>query len=153
MNVLRYVLLVSLVILGSVSQADELEKCLATVSTNTHRLEREEAVGRCFTSFTQMTGKDACFGHIEKFKSLVSSTKLSNLALNSCFYESAAYKTMQECMGDTKLFKTASDHDEAIFFCYQNFEERLNKDECTSAAKKLIFPAKREYLLSHCLEI
>jgi hypothetical protein len=153
MNVLKYVLFFGLAFSAAFSQADELEKCLSAVSTSAHRLEREDAVARCFTSFTQMTGKDACFGHIEKYKSLVNSTRLQNLALNSCFYESTGYKTMQDCMGDTKLFKKASDHDEAIFFCYQSFEERLSKQECSNTAKKLIFPAKRDYLLNHCQEI
>lgn len=153
MDVLKYVLFLSLALSATISTADELEKCLSSVGSKVHRLEREDAVTQCFTSFTPMTGKDACFGHVEKFKSLVSSTRLKNLALNSCFYESTAYRSMQDCMGDTKMFKKASDHDEAIFFCYQSFQERLNKDECSNAAKKLIFPAKREYLLNHCLEI
>lgn len=153
MNVLKYVLLLSLAFSAALARADELEKCLSSVGTNVNRLEREDAVARCFTSFTQMTGKDACFGHIEKYKSLVNSTRLQNLALNSCFYESTGYKTMQDCMGDTKLFKKASDHDEAVFYCFKSFQERLNKDECTNTAKKLIFTAKREYLLNHCLEI
>lgn len=153
MNVLKYVLFLGLAFAASLAQADELEKCLSTVGNNVHRLEREEAVARCFTSFTQITGKDACFGHIEKYKSLISSARLKNLALNSCFYESSSYKTMQDCMGDTKLFKTANDHDEAVFFCYQSFEDRLNKNECKNTAKKLIFPAKRDYLMNHCLEI
>jgi hypothetical protein len=153
MHVLKYVLFLGIAFSSALLQADELEKCLASVSAGVHRLEREEAVARCFTSFTQMTGKDACFGHIEKFKSLINSTRLQNLALNSCFYESAGYKRMQDCMGDTKLFKKAGDHDEAVFFCYQSFEERLTKEECANTAKKLIFPAKRDYLLNHCLEI
>jgi hypothetical protein len=146
------VLLLGLVLSAFNAGADELEKCLSSVSNTTHRIEREEAVARCFTSFTPMTGKDACFGHIEKFKSLVSSTRLNSLALNSCFYESVPYKSMQECMQDSKLFKTANDHDEAVFFCYQTFQDRLNKEECTHTAKKLIFPAKRDYLLTHCLD-
>jgi hypothetical protein len=146
------VLIVSLIFAGVSAGADELEKCLSSVSAMTHRIEREDAVARCFTNFTQTTGKDACFGHIEKFKSLVSSSHLNSLALNSCFYESVSYKSMRDCMQDTKLFKNANDHDEAIFFCYQTFQDRVNKEECTQAARKLVFPAKREYLLNHCLE-
>lgn len=153
MNVLKYVLFLGLAFTAVQSQADELEKCLSTVGNHIHRLEREDAVARCFTSFAQITGKDACFGHIEKFKSLLTTARLKGLALNGCFYESSAYRTMQDCMSDTKLFKTASDHDEAVFFCFQSFEQRLNKTECTNTAKKLIFPAKRDYLMNHCLEI
>lgn len=152
MNVSRYVLIIVLAVAGVTAHADELEKCLNSIRPSTHRLERDEAVGKCFGELASSTGKDACFGHIEKYKSLVNSTRLRSQAISSCFYESNSYRKIQDCVEDTKLFKIATEHDDALFFCYKSFEEVINKNECLSTAKKMIFPSKRDYLSNHCQE-
>ena len=152
MNVTRYVLIILGVFFSLTAFSADLDACLTTAG-RAHRLERESSTSDCFSSMPATTSKESCYASLQKFKFLISSSRLYNQSLNSCFYDSAAHKTIGDCLRDTKRFSSASDHDEGVFFCYQQFQEKLSKNECIETAKKMIFPVKKDYLLNHCSEI
>jgi hypothetical protein len=152
MHVFRYVLSIFLLILGFKVFGNDLEKCLSNVNNEVHRLDRESAVSSCFTKHTAAMTKPNCYTTIEKFKPLISSSRLYKQAVGNCFYEAASFAKMSDCMKDTDKFRNAAEHDEAVFFCYQTFQDKIDKNACIKTAKRMIFPPKRDYLLNHCIQ-
>lgn len=67
-----------------------------------------------------------------------------------CFYETTPAKDMNSCLAETKKFKNATNHDEAVFYCYQQFQDKLTAKDCLKTADQLIYPLKKEYLRQHC---
>ncbi len=136
--------------LGLTSSAGELAKCLTSATYEQHRLEKENAIRSCFNSYKTYINKDTCYLFLEKNVTKISSTKLSEEINSICFYETTVAKDMKSCLIETKKFKTSGNHDEAVFYCYQQFQDAMNRKECLKVAKQMIYPAKKEYLEQHC---
>ncbi|MGZ3691985.1 MAG: hypothetical protein ACXVAX_10805 [Pseudobdellovibrio sp.] len=134
-------------------QAAQLEKCLISAAEQEHRIDKENAVNYCFTTFKEKTTKADCFANIKKFKPLIyNSQSLTNNTTSICFYEAGTYSNIGDCLKDAGRFNYAGDHDDAVFYCYQSFQETITKKDCLLTADKLIYAGKRDYLKAHCLE-
>lgn len=151
MNVARYVFIFCSLIISVNLNANTLEKCLASTAYHEHRLDKENAVNYCFTRYKDSTNKKTCFGLVKKFKVLINNQRLLNRSTQVCFYEAGAFSNIKECLKETKRFAYAVDHDDAVFYCYQTFQDSTNKQQCLATAKEMIYFAKRDYLKNHCL--
>lgn len=152
MNVKLHVLfLVALLSVQNVFAAD-LGQCLSRAETqNRHRLDREEAVRGCFANMKTTLNRGECFSALRKSRSAQASGSLSEDIKAVCFYETTAYKDVNECVRESRRFVSAGDRDEAVFYCYQIFQDKLSKKQCLQTARNLIFAAKREHLSQHCI--
>lgn len=113
-------------------------------------MDKEEFTRRCFDQFKNAMSKDTCFQSAERLH--LSSTRLTEELKSICFYETSEFSGLKECLKDTRRFRSAMEHDEGVFYCYQRFQDRLSKQQCLQTAHEMIFPAKREYLSAHCIE-
>lgn len=154
MNVKLHVLFFALALLSvpHVFAAD-LRACMARAESQNHRLDREDAVRNCFTSFKSYMKRDTCFAEIRKNRSAQASSTLTEDLKAVCFYETTGYANASDCIKESRKFISAGDRDEGVFYCYQVFQEKLDKKQCLAVAKHLIFPGKREHLSEHCLEL
>ena len=135
------------------AQAADLEKCLSAAVEQEHRIDKENAVNYCFSAFKDKTTKSHCYENIKKFRSLISSSQsLINSTNATCFYEAGVFSNISDCLKDTSRFTYAGDHDDAVFYCYQSFQESITKKDCLMTAGKLIYSGKKDYLKAHCLE-
>lgn len=132
----------------------ELDTCIKTVLSKPklYRLEKEESIKSCFELNKANIDQDTCFEKAKDIKNWVHSTQLQNQMLSTCFYDTKPFKSVAKCTAAARNFPLASDHDEAIFYCYQIFQENLNQNQCVDIADKMIFPLKKDYLKRHCLQ-
>ena len=130
--------------------AGELARCLFSASEQQHRLEKENSVRQCFNQYKTYINKETCYLFLEQKVSKLSSFKLSEDINSICFYETTPPKSLGSCLTETKKFKSSGNHDEAVFFCYQQYQNRISQKECLTAAEQLIYPFKKEYLREHC---
>jgi hypothetical protein len=152
MNVKLHVLFLILALL-SVQHvfASDLGHCLSRAEARGHRLDREEAVRGCFVNMKSFLSRNECFSSVRKNRSAQASVSLNEDLKSLCFYETTSYKDVNECVRESRRFVSAGDRDEAVFYCYQIFQDKLSKKQCLQTAKSLIFAAKREHLSQHCL--
>lgn len=151
MNICRTIVsILSLYFFSTPALATELSRCLSTTSHQEHRLEKEDTILHCFNQYKKTLSYEGCSAALAKVKSKMSSTKLTEEIKSICFYETTTSKDMNSCMARTKLFKNSSNHDEAIFYCYLQYQNRMTKSDCNKTANKLIFPLKKAYLKQHC---
>ncbi|MBY0553777.1 hypothetical protein K2P97_04555 [bacterium] len=146
-------IITSILFIGFVSlslQASEIDQCLSYAVSQEHRLEKEDAVKMCFDKHKSKIDKNTCYNLIKKKVSALDSSKLNEEITSTCFYDTTAAVDINSCLTETKKFKSAYNHDDAVFFCYQQFQEKIGKNECLNAANQLIFPLKKEYLKEHC---
>ena len=151
MHVGGYVFIFVSLLLSWHVQADDLSKCVLKVAQKEHRLDREDGFRRCFDENKNKVSKDQCLTHAKRYKTLFSSSQLYQENLGICFYESNSFNNISDCIKTAKIFEGANDHDEAVFFCYQTFQEKLSKNQCLAVAKTMRFPWKEQYLRNHCL--
>ena len=132
--------------------AASLEGCLQKSNSIEHRLERQDATRACFSLVTSGLKKETCFSILTRHKQLLNTSQLQQTGTSACFYESSAHTSIKDCLNSSTKFKGGVDHDEAVFFCYQNFQEKLSKKDCLMTAEHMVFSAKRDYLVRHCLQ-
>lgn len=137
-------------LISSAVVAGELARCLFSASEQQHRLEKENSVRQCFNQYKTYINKETCYLFLEKKVSKLSSTKLSEDINSICFYETTPPKNLGSCLVETKKFKNSGNHDEAVFFCYQQYQNKISRKECLNAAEQMIYPFKKEYLREHC---
>ena len=148
MKIIRlFILLVSCSI-GA--DAADLSRCLSLTAYKQHRLEKEDLIRSCFNQYKLVITKETCHSLLTKKVSKLASTKLSDEINALCFYDTTPAKDMNACLKDTKKFKSTANHDEAVFYCYQQFQDKLTQNECLKTADQLIYPLKKEYLQQHC---
>jgi hypothetical protein len=143
---------ICLLLSGIQAFSSELNDCLNLANYHQHRLEKEAGVRFCFNKHKNTLTKEACNQTVDKKVAPMDSIRLTEDMRGLCFYDTPPTPTLKGCLQDTKRFKSASNHDEAVFFCYQQFQEKLTTAECLKTAKQLIFPVKKEYLEQHCYE-
>jgi hypothetical protein len=150
-NVTRYIFLLLALSLPALANADALQTCLASTVYHEHRIEKEDNINFCFEKYKNSISQDSCFKTIRKNSLLINTSKLHNFTTSVCFYETGEHKNLYACNESAKKFKGAAEHDEALFYCYQTFQDRVSKKDCLETSAKMIFPAKKEYLKRHCL--
>ena len=147
------ILFLSLIFLSLLLRAAPLETCLSHTDKVEHRLDRINAVQACFDKNKKTTSVDSCFLAVETNKLNRLSEELSEQIKTTCFYDIAPFKTIKSCLQRSASFVQAGNHDEAIFECYRQFEDRLNQKECLKVSASLRYPAKKDYLAEHCLSL
>ena len=133
--------------------ATGLSQCLARGEQREHRLDREASLRLCFDQHKGALTKELCFQHVAKSRTASASTTLSEELKAVCFYETSGFAAIRECLKDSGRFRAAGHHDEAVFYCFQMFQDKLTRKECLLTAKNMIFPAKKNYLSQHCNEV
>ena len=132
--------------------SEKLKKCLDSSVFHEHRIEKEENVMFCFDQFKNLISKADCFSTIESHPNLISTYRLKLYTQNICFYDSKPHENLNTCLKDAERFGRATEHDNALFYCYQIFQEKTSQKECLGVAKKMKFPVKKNYLENHCLK-
>lgn len=151
MNVYRYVLLFFVTFSASIGQADPLQNCLSSSVYHEHRIEKEDNVKFCFDKYKSSITQESCYKSIRRNSLLINTSRLHNFTTSVCFYETTNHASLEACNQAAKKFKGAAEHDEALFYCYQTFQDKVSRKDCLKTSEKMIFPAKKEYLKRHCL--
>lgn len=148
-----YRIFVSLIFSIFISQslmATEFARCLVSASERSHRLEKEESLLECFNKNKMNLSREICFKSITQNLPKSASGSFNEQLLSICFYETVISKDVNSCLHDSEKFKITINHDEAIFYCYQQFQEKISKKECLKIANKLTYPLKKEYFKQYC---
>jgi hypothetical protein len=132
--------------------SEKLQKCLDSSVFHEHRIEKEENVMFCFDQVKNLIPKADCYFAIESHPNLINTYRLKLFTHNICFYDSKPHENLNTCLRDAARFGSATEHDNALFHCYQIFQEKASRKECLTVAKKMKFPAKKNYLENHCLK-
>ncbi len=153
MNV-RILFVILTLLFSHAAFSSELDTCIRTVLTRPKlfRLEKEESIKNCVELNKAKIDQNTCFSKVKNLKTWVHSTELQTQMTATCFYDTQQFKSVASCTQAARNFSFASDHDEAIFYCYQIFQENLNQNQCIDLADKMIFPLKKDYLKRHCLQ-
>lgn len=136
---------------GLKAPASDLGQCLYAANFNEHRLEKENSVRLCFDKYKSLISKESCYSYLDKKVAKLSSTNLSEDIKGLCFYDTTPAKDLNACATETKKFKVAANHDEALFYCYQQFQENISQKDCLKISGQMIYPSKKNYLKEHCL--
>lgn len=131
--------------------AGQFEHCLSTARKTTHRLDRMEAIGSCFEKHKDLISEESCFAEIKKTQIHDKSIELSEKLNAICFYDVSRFKTVESCIAKTSVFQIAANHDEGVFECYRQFQSKVSRNQCLQISKALKYPAKKQYLETHCL--
>ena len=118
------------------SKMTELESCL----------HNEKQVQLCITKKIKNLSIDSCFAEAQKLKS----DFLKEETLDFCFYQVSEFPTLQACTQRAILFKSADNHDEALFECARQHQTTLTKQSCLTIAQKMRYPEKIKYLTRQC---
>lgn len=134
------------------STARELSRCLSSAASREHRIEKEASIRTCFNEHKTSVSKETCYLSLaqQTLKLASISTQLTEEIKSICFYETTPAKDINICLNEAKKFKTTNNHDEAVFYCHQLFQENLTKKDCLKTANQLIYPLKKEYLKQYC---
>ena len=153
MNV-RSLLMALVFVFAQAAFSSELDTCVKTVLSHTklYRIDKEESIKNCFELNKNKLNQDVCFEKAKNIRGWMHSSKLQTQMTSTCFYDTQPFKNVSSCLNATKNFTLAGDHDEAVFYCYQTFQENLNQDQCITVANQMVFPAKKDYLKRHCLQ-
>ena len=150
MDVPRFISILSIFFLSIAIKATELSNCIYQATYREHRLEKEDSVLFCFNKFKALISKNNCYELLVNKVHPLASTKLNEQVNAICFYETTPASDLKSCLIETKKFKISGNHDEAVFYCYQQFQDNITLKDCLKTANQLIFPLKKEYLLQHC---
>ena len=142
--------LFSIILFSQLLSATELSRCLNLAKERPHRLEKEESILSCFEKNKQQITRQTCYNSITKDITKAVSSKIAEQIRSICFYETTYSKDNDACIKDVEKFKNTINHDEALFYCFQQFQEKIDKKECIKIANKLIYPLKKEYLKQYC---
>ena len=140
----------SLLFISILGQAAALDSCLTTASKIDHRLNRFDATLECFQKSKNAVSSDSCFLAVQNLKPGQTSIELNERLRSHCFYEASQFKTVELCLAKAEIFQLAINHDEAVFECYNQFQENLNQKQCLKLSELLKYPAKKDYLDAHC---
>ncbi|MBC7742682.1 MAG: hypothetical protein H7061_10820 [Bdellovibrionaceae bacterium] len=151
MNIIVQSLILLVLMLSSASSlAKSFSQCISGANT-LHRLEREDTLLACFQSHKNFLGSDECFNQISKLKVAQRSGILSEKLKGICFYEASIFQNDKLCLKRADEFQNGENHDEAVFDCYKQFQDKLSQKACVEISNKLIYPAKRNHLYQHCM--
>lgn len=145
--------LCSLILFSLLGHAASLDSCLATAAKNDHRLNRFDATFECFQKGKGAISSDSCFLAVQNLKPGQTTIEMNERLRSYCFYDASQFKSIKSCLNKANTFELAINHDEAIFECYNQFQENLNQKQCLKISELLKYPAKKEYLEAHCLSL
>ncbi len=143
----------SFIFMSYLGNATTLDLCLATAAKNDHRLNRFDATLECFQKSKSSIGSDSCFTAVQNLKPGQTSIELNERLRSYCFYDASQFKTIKMCLAKVNAFQLAINHDEAVFECYNQFQENLTQKQCLKISELLKYPAKKEYLKAHCFSL
>ena len=134
--------------------SEDLDQCFKKVlqKTKLHRIDKEDSLYNCLEIHKSNLTKDSCFKKVNKLNNFVHSAQLHTRLKTICFYEAGSFDTMNSCIKTSSQFELANEHDDALFYCYQSFQETISQTQCIGLANRLIFPLKKDYLKRHCLQ-
>jgi hypothetical protein len=135
---------------GANAMASNLSSCLSLAAIKEHRIDKEEAVRGCFNLHKNTINKDICYFSLDKKVSKKSSARLIEEMSSICFYETTLPNNLDTCLAETKSFKNSINHDDALFYCYQQFQDKIDAKTCLKIANLFVFPLKKTYLKQHC---
>ena len=141
-----------ILLIAQITFASAFNNCLATAKKIQHRLDRADAIQACFEANKMQITSEACFSGIKSIEVQNKSIELTEKLNSICFYETTAFKNTKSCLARTDEFKIATNHDNAVFECYRQFQNKINKKNCLAISSLLKYPAKKEYLQNHCYE-
>lgn len=154
MNASRLIItILSVCFISAIAAATELARCLDSAVVQNHRLEKEDLIRYCYNKHKKNVDKKTCYLNLADKVSKFSSIKLNEEINTICFYETTSAKSMDSCLSEARKFKNSTNHDEAVFYCYQEFQDLLSKKDCLKTAEQLIYPLKKQYLQQHCLNV
>lgn len=132
------------------ARPEPLLRCLGNKNLRgLHRLDREVALRQCYARYK--TSKKTCYRTLKSVIGPQESLRLTEDIRSVCFYDAQpAARTVEDCVQEAAAFKVAAEHDEAVFYCYQQFQEKIDRRQCLKTARQLIYPAKEDYLTQHC---
>lgn len=138
---------------SNTAASDSLGSCLKQkMRRDQHRLDKEDNARQCFESNKEQLSKNSCYHYLKKVIAPLDSIRLSQDLQTLCFYETLPAPTsIESCLQEAKRFEGANAHDEAVFYCYQQFQNQIDQKTCLKTAKLLVFPAKENYLTQHCM--
>lgn len=148
---IRSIVFLFFISLAQVSNAEGLKSCLQPAFKTQHRLNRFDAIQDCFEKNKLTVSEDQCYLAIQSVKIHNKSIELNEKMNSICFYEASRFKSISSCLVKAKEFSIANNHDEAVFECYRQFQNQLNKQQCLTVSKLLKYPDKKNHLENHCL--
>lgn len=89
---------------------------------------------------------ESCFAEGIKLKS----DFLKEETLQYCFYQLSEFATLNSCVNKAQNFKTAINHDEALFECVRQHQTSIAPESCKQIARQMRYPEKSKYLLRQC---
>lgn len=130
--------------------ASGLDQCLSIIKHQQDRIEKEDTIRFCFDKYKKNITRKSCYSGLVRVASKVNSTRLSEDIKSICFYETGSFKDLKDCLKETENFKNSTNHDEAVFSCFQDFQDVMTKKDCLTTANRLIYPQKKEHLNRYC---
>jgi hypothetical protein len=118
------------------SKKTELESCL----------HNERQVQVCIAKKIKNLSIDSCFASAQKLKS----DFLKEETQEFCFFQVSEFPSLEACTQKAVLFKSAANHDEALFECVRQHQATLTKQSCLSIAERMRYPEKLKYLSRQC---
>lgn len=113
-------------------------------------LNNEKEVQSCIISSISRDSKpltvESCFAEGIKLKS----DFLKEETLQYCFYQLSEFTNLNSCVNKAQNFKTAINHDEALFECVRQHQTSIAPESCRQIAKQMRYPEKSKYLLRQC---
>ena len=151
MNVFpQKLILVTLFLIGLNASATSIELCLASAKKKTHVIDQHSAIEDCFQENLNQLTLQKCFSLVKEIDKNKKFYDLGETLNTMCFYSTSPFNSIKSCIAGTSKFKTADSHDEAVFDCYRQFQTELSQKQCIEVSRKLIYPAKKDYLFQHC---
>jgi hypothetical protein len=87
-----------------------------------------------------------CFNEAENLKSNLSKENLKQF----CFYQVSEFPTLSTCLNSTEKMTIALNHDEAVFECVRQFQDRISESQCRKISVKLKYSEKSQHLNRLC---
>lgn len=157
MNVTRQIFLILFLVFSvfQIAQASELDHCLARVHQikGTHIVTREEQVRTCFKNNKKNISANLCFRAVAQDPLVAKSINFKEEMNSFCFYQVAQFSTPRECMAKIQIFSSADNRDEAVFSCYQKFQNQIGRQLCLQMSEQMVFDEKKDHLQNRCFEL
>lgn len=135
---------------GSFAAENSFGTCMRTANRFEHRIDRMENIRNCFETEKKNLTAETCLAVVNQKIRDKYTTRFEDELRSICIYETTSLASLEKCEVQADKFRSSYNHDDAIFFCFQQFQEKLSKKQCLNSAAKLIFPLKRDYLKQHC---
>ncbi len=144
------IFLILLFLFSTNTYSAPIETCIANARKNGNMIERKQALENCFKFNKNKISKKQCFDFATQINQSLRYSDLAETLNSICFYETTSFDSLQICLSGASNFAIADNHDEAIFDCYRQFQTTLSQNQCIAVSRKLIYPAKKNYLFQHC---